>query len=203
MKFYLVRHGQSEANVTKTIAGQSATPLTDLGRKQARALGLRLKEMKIKFDVVYSSDIPRASETASIICHELGITDIVHDIRLREGDAGVLTDRQTESLTKDERNFWDSMLIDHDKKPEGGESVNEQYRRTSDAFLEIVESHPEDSAILIIGHGGTLYHILIRTLELLPPKLDEWFGNCMLNIAERNSSDNSWTLTMFNNKSRI
>ncbi|NHI89791.1 MAG: hypothetical protein EAX87_09725 [Candidatus Thorarchaeota archaeon] len=40
MRFYLVRHGQSEANVTKTISGHSETPLTELGQAQAEAIGM-------------------------------------------------------------------------------------------------------------------------------------------------------------------
>ncbi|MHA2077850.1 MAG: hypothetical protein ACW99X_09645, partial [Candidatus Thorarchaeota archaeon] len=63
---------------------------------------------------------------------------------------------------------------------------------------EIVENHPENSTILIVGHGGTLYHILKRTLDILPD-MDEWFGNCMLNILERVSHLSAWRLTMLNN----
>ncbi|MFW9833803.1 MAG: histidine phosphatase family protein [Candidatus Thorarchaeota archaeon] len=39
LRFYLVRHGQSEANVTKKISGHSETPLTELGQAQAEAIG--------------------------------------------------------------------------------------------------------------------------------------------------------------------
>ena len=70
MRFVLVRHGQSTANVAKIIAGHNAAPLTDLGRSQAKSLGKKLLEMGVKFDAVYSSDLRRASETATIFSPE-------------------------------------------------------------------------------------------------------------------------------------
>ena len=199
MRFVLVRHGQSTANVAKIIAGHNAAPLTDLGRSQAKSLGKKLLEMGVKFDAVYSSDLRRASETATIICNEIGIEDIIFDKRLREGDAGIFTGKNVDYLTKKERALFDSILVNLDERIPGGESNNEQMMRTKEAFLEIVGNHLETSNILIVGHGGTLYHILKRTLDILPDT-DEWFGNCMLNILERDSHESTWKLTMFDNK---
>jgi broad specificity phosphatase PhoE len=200
VRLVIVRHGQSTDNVTRTISGHG-TPLTELGKAQAKSLGQKLLEMGIKFEAVYSSDMRRASETATIICNEIGIENIIIDKRLREGDAGIFTGKRYDDLTKDERDLFDSSLVNLDERIPGGESNNEQMMRTKEAFLEIVENHLEDSTILIVGHGGTLFHILKRTLDLLP-ETDEWFGNCMLNVLERDSHDSTWNLTMFNN-SRI
>ena len=194
-----MRHGQSTANVAKIIAGHNAAPLTELGRGQAKSLGTKLQEMGVRFDAVYSSDLRRASETATIICSEIGIEDISFDKRLREGDAGVFTGKKFHELNQEERELFDSILVNLDERIPGGETNNEQMMRTKEAFLEIVENHSEDSIILIVGHGGTLYHILKRTLNILPDT-DEWFGNCMLNILERGSHESAWNLTMFNNK---
>lgn len=197
MKLVIVRHGQSTDNVTRTISGLSS-PLSDIGREQAKSLRQKLVEIGIKFEAVYSSDMLRASETATLICTEIGIEDIVYDKRLREGDAGILTGKRIDDLTKEEKEIFDSSLVNLDERIPGGESNNEQMMRTKEAFLEIVENHAEDSTILIVGHGGTLYHILKRTLDILP-EIDEWFGNCMLNIVERDSPSSAWNLTMLNN----
>ena len=197
MRIYIIRHGQSVDNATGTISGPTA-PLSDLGRVQAKSIGQKLLEIGIGFDVVYSSTFQRASETARIICNELGIEVIIFDKRLREGDAGILTGRRFDDLTKEERSFFDSTLVNLDTRIPGGESNNEQMMRTKEAFLEIIENHPEESTILIVGHGGTLFHILKRTLDLLPD-MDEWFGNCMLNILERDSNNSAWNLAMLNN----
>ena len=201
MKLYLVRHGQSENNVTRTISGHSATPLTELGRLQAENLGNTLLGMSSSIDFVYSSDLERASETTKLICKILGIEKIHYDARLREGNAGIFTGRCVDDLTLEEKKVFDNIIVDLDSRIPGGESTNEQYHRTREVFLEIVEAHTEESIILIVGHGGTLYHILNRELEVLPPKMDEWFGNCQLQILERTTSENPWKLTMFNNRS--
>jgi len=197
VRLFLVRHGQSTDNVTRTISGHDS-PLSDLGREQAKLFGQKILEIGIKFESVYSSDMRRASETARIICNVLSIDDIIFEKRLREGDAGIFTGRRFDDLTEEESAFFDSTIVNLDTRIPGGESNNEQMMRTKEAFLEIVENHPEDSTILLVGHGGTLFHILRRTLDILPDT-EEWFGNCMLNILERDSHNSSWNLTMFNN----
>lgn len=201
MKFYLVRHGQSEANVHRIIAGHGEYPLTDLGKEQAKSLGQEFLKKGIKFDAVYASDIVRASETVNIIGKEIGFKNITFDKRLREGAAGVFKGKYWDDLTEDESEFLDStMRVDKDVKIPDGESNLDMTIRIKEAFLEIIENNQENSTILIVGHGGTLYHILIRVLNLLPEKLEEWFGSCMLNIIERKSAEDTWKITMFNNK---
>jgi probable phosphoglycerate mutase len=194
MKIIIVRHGQSVDNVTRTISGPD-TLLSDLGREQAKSLGKELLEKGMNFDAVYSSTYVRARETATIICNELKIDNIIFEERFREGNPGVFAGRRADSLTKDEKEFWDSLLVNIDLKPPGGESLTEQRLRHAEAFYEVVENHPENSTILIVGHGGTLYHILKNALNLLPER-EEWFGNCKINIIERSSEKSDWKLTM-------
>ena len=91
-------------------------------------------------------------------------------------------------------------MIDLNLKTPGGESNKNMTVRVKEAFLEIINNHPEASTILLIGHGGTLYHILVMILNLLPSKLEEWFESCLMNILERKSKDEGWNLTRFNNK---
>jgi len=186
--------------VTRTISGHSATPLTELGRVQAENLGNTLLGISPSIDCVYSSDLARASETAEIICRIIGINKIHYDARLREGNAGIFTGRRVIDLTVEEKKIFDNIIIDLDSRIPQGESANEQYQRTRDAFLEIIENQPEESTVLIVGHGGTLFHILYGVLELIPYKMDDWFGNCQLQIITRTSDDDPWKLTMFNNK---
>jgi len=201
LRILLVRHGQSEANAHRIIAGHGVYPLTDLGKEQAKSLGQEFLKKGIKFDAVYSSDIVRASETVKIICSEIGFKNIIFDKRLREGDAGVFEGEYWDGLTEEESDFLDStMRVDKDVKIPDGESNLDMTIRIKEAFLEIIENNHENSTILIVGHGGTLYHILIRVLNLLPEKLEEWFGSCMLNIIERESAEDTWKITMFNNK---
>ena len=61
MKLYVARHGQSEANLTKSYAGQTDSKLTPQGRQEA--LEIRPILEGISFDRVYSSDLSCAIET--------------------------------------------------------------------------------------------------------------------------------------------
>jgi len=200
MRFFLVRHGQSEDNVLKRISGQSDVALTTLGKTQARALGEWLLERKVNFDVVYASDLPRAHQTAKIVCKMLGIKEIILDKRLREFNTGILTGRLSKSLTEEERELQQAIYLDLSRKIPGGESINDMVQRIREVFFEIVAKQPEDSTILLVAHGGTLYHILIRILHLLPEELDEWFGNCQVTVLERKSEKAPWQVTIFNNE---
>ena len=56
---YLVRHGETAANVTATLQGQSDVPLNENGLEQARLVGKRLRNTP--FDAIWSSDLSRAA----------------------------------------------------------------------------------------------------------------------------------------------
>ena len=64
MKLFLIRHGQSTANLVKTYAGQTDAPLTEQGRLEAEQIRPILG--KFSFDRVYSSDLTRAIDTQRI-----------------------------------------------------------------------------------------------------------------------------------------
>ena len=69
-KLYFVRHGESEMNATGQFAGTTNTPLTKLGRRQAKLAGKKSKDLKI--DLIISSPLSRAHDTAKIIAKEVG-----------------------------------------------------------------------------------------------------------------------------------
>ena len=79
----LVRHGETDWNRLGRWQGHSDTPLNARGREQARELAPQLDGV----DVVYSSDLARARETAEILAEELG-ADVRLDARLRERGFG-------------------------------------------------------------------------------------------------------------------
>ena len=64
---YLVRHGETEANVTNTLQGQSDVRLNEKGIRQAQLVGKRLRDQH--FDVILSSDLSRAAVTAAEIAN--------------------------------------------------------------------------------------------------------------------------------------
>jgi alpha-ribazole phosphatase len=65
MKLWLVRHGETEANVAGLYSGHAPTPLTPRGVAQARALGERLRA--VPFDKVFCSELARTGTTADLL----------------------------------------------------------------------------------------------------------------------------------------
>lgn len=95
MKLYFVRHGQSTANLTRIHCGWMTCPLTDLGREQAHQASRILQG--ITFEKVYSSDLPRALETASLVAPNQYIepTSLIREINV-----GILQERTVEACTE-------------------------------------------------------------------------------------------------------
>ena len=83
----LVRHAQSEANRDSVSLGREDSPLTDLGRRQAAAVGEALKDERIA--LVVSSPLGRAHDTAAAIAGHHGLEPVA-DERLIEMDVGEL-----------------------------------------------------------------------------------------------------------------
>jgi broad specificity phosphatase PhoE len=81
-QFVFLRHGESLGNAQSRWQGQSDYPLTEKGRAQAQALAERWKAENAKFDLVLSSPLGRARETAAIIASKLDLKIEFDDIWL-------------------------------------------------------------------------------------------------------------------------
>ena len=90
---YFIRHGESEANLRHLFAGQrDDSSLTEKGKSQALIEGNKLKELNINVDVIISSPLKRAFDTAKIVADAIGYgKEIVVDSRIIEYDMGDLT----------------------------------------------------------------------------------------------------------------
>jgi broad specificity phosphatase PhoE len=74
VRIFLIRHAQSESNLTKDDCHNGrhiGVPLSELGERQARALGRRLAASKVAFESIYASEAVRAQQTAALACAEL------------------------------------------------------------------------------------------------------------------------------------
>lgn len=86
---YLTRHGETWLNTTHRMQGWSDSPLTDAGELDAQHLGTGLAKAGVKFKAVYSADMVRHYETASLALGALRYKDEpVRDKRLREVSFG-------------------------------------------------------------------------------------------------------------------
>ncbi|CAN5338450.1 hypothetical protein BH18ACT12_BH18ACT12_04690 [soil metagenome] len=146
----LVRHGETDWNRDGRWQGLSDTRLNDRGREQARELVTQLDGI----DVVYSSDLARARETAEIVAERLNL-DVRFDERLRErgfGEWEGLNSVEIEVRFAEAHRLW--------KAGEGAGASNAEpfdafAARIHDFLEEILERHRGES-VLVVSHGGSI-----------------------------------------------
>ncbi|WLI75544.1 2,3-diphosphoglycerate-dependent phosphoglycerate mutase GpmB [Kosakonia sp. H02] len=164
LQVYLVRHGETQWNAERRIQGQSDSPLTDKGERQARQVADRAKALGITH--IIASDLGRTRRTAEIIADVCGC-DIMLEPRLRELDMGVLERRHIDSLTEEEEG-WRRQLVngtDNGRIPDG-ESMQELSDRMHAALASCLQL-PEGSRPMLVSHGMAL-GCLVSTILGLP-----------------------------------
>ncbi len=149
-KIILVRHGQDKDNADNILNGRRNTELTGLGRQQAKKVAEKLKNNDIQ--IIYSSPLRRAYETARIIAQELSVDEVVTDEHLTEREFGVLTGKPVADIPK-----YSSKTLQTDKvlyfiEAEGAEDFPALYQRGKAIINEILQRH-SDKNILIVTHG--------------------------------------------------
>lgn len=161
MKFYIFRHGQTDWNKEQRIQGHSNTPLNDLGRSQAVELQRKLAGLEL--EIVYSSDLDRAYETAQIGANGLDI-EIIKDKRLREaqfGQAeGMLIDDIMKTFGKDSWERFMKLDPDHlDVCFPDGETRRNSILRMRSVINEII-NEGKYKRVGISTHGGVVRNLL-------------------------------------------
>jgi 2,3-bisphosphoglycerate-dependent phosphoglycerate mutase len=124
----LVRHGQSDWNLKNLFTGWRDIDLSPLGTEEARSAGQKLKARGLRFDVLFTSALVRAQNTAKLIVEALGQGGIEEhrDQALNERDYGDLS-----GLNKDDaRKKWGEEQVhiwrrSYDVQPPGGESLRD------------------------------------------------------------------------------
>jgi broad specificity phosphatase PhoE len=146
----LVRHGETDWNRERRFQGHADQPLNATGREQAEALAAELADEGI--ELIYTSDLSRARETAEIIAARLG-AEVVPMRELREIDVG---DWQGLSWPEIEERFPDGAQKWHETGQgwANGETYDELGVRVVAALRKIAAAHP-DRRVLVVGHGGT------------------------------------------------
>ena len=143
MTLYVVRHGRVPSNDLGIVSGRNDEKLTEIGIKQAENMRDRLSATK--FDAIYSSDVPRALQTAKII-NTWGL-NINEDSRLAEREPGGLLGKDRKEIDK---NLWNSLTIERTK--EGAETLKSCLIRTKSILNEIEELY-QNSNVLIVTHN--------------------------------------------------
>jgi len=179
----LLRHGQTDWNINFLLQGVTDIPMNQTGIEQVKlaAKAIRAED----WDVVLTSPLSRARQTAEIIASQHGYTEIIEQELLIERSFG-----EAEGLSHEQ---WRAKYSNLDAIP-GGESRTQLAER-SRLLLETISQELAGKRVLAISHGA-----LIRTLIAIAsnnelPRDGERLGNASLNVVKH--SDNSWKVVNY------
>jgi broad specificity phosphatase PhoE len=163
----LVRHGETALNAARKFQGHSSVSLSERGREQAREAARALEAERITH--VFSSDLPRALQTAQIVAAPHG-RPIVTDTRLREFDFGAWEGLSWSEILE----RWPEVGAHAPTQaryyaPHGGESFDDVVARVQSFFDDVESTLEDDARVLIVAHAGTLHAALA---VLRPPGID-------------------------------
>jgi broad specificity phosphatase PhoE len=193
LRFYLVRHGETQANVEEMVVGQSDSPLTPNGEDQVQALGTSLQEEDTPFFWrIYSSDLPRTQRTTHILLDSLNSSS--DDRSSSNGEATstssstasstpnmIRWDRRLRELAKGARQGYPKhyteaqALLERQRLGEQApllETLDEGWERIFDWWREVIADATTDTCsstngvrnVLVVGHAGIFRVFLQRLL---------------------------------------
>lgn len=165
MDIYLIRHGESLGNKTKTYLGHTDLDLSERGYMQAECASKYILE-NIKVDKIYSSDLIRAYNTVLPVAKALNI-NIITDKNLREINAGLWENQKYDYLMEKYKETYNLWLTDiGNAKCDGGESVTDLQKRFMTKLEEIAKNNEGKS--VLIGTHATPIRITNCTVSGLP-----------------------------------
>jgi len=144
---YFVRHGQTDFNLNKVIAGQFDVLLNEKGIAQAKQTAIDLKE--IKFDLCFCSPLMRAKQTCAEILVYHDNLQPVYDDRLKARYYGKLQQQPSNVLTF---NRWQAGKFETETKALEIESIMDVYKRVASFFDELNKKYSHKN-ILVVAHS--------------------------------------------------
>ena len=179
-KLILLRHGQSQWNLENRFTGWKDVPLTIQGINEAKKAGKLIRKNNIRIDLIFSSALQRANETARLVVIEIDQQHLWNEKKelimsknqsLNERDYGDLVGlNKKETADKYGKEQVHKWRRSYDVSPPGGESLKDVVLRVQPYFDNIIQ--PEiinKKNILIAAHGNSLRATMIR-VGLYQPK---------------------------------
>jgi probable phosphoglycerate mutase len=178
----IVRHGETAWNAEHRVQGQLDVPLNAVGEAQALAAAKVLASER--FDVLYSSDLQRARQTAAPTADRISL-EVILEKDLRERHYGIF-ERLTyaEVKTRFPEDYARFLAHDPEFSFRTGEALKDFYARSIAAVTGITERHP-GANVLVFTHGGVL-DMFYRYVKGMPLSASRDFGipNAGLNRLE-------------------
>ncbi|MGN0664064.1 MAG: histidine phosphatase family protein [Negativibacillus sp.] len=155
---YLVRHGETDSNISHCFQGRSNIPLNENGRRQSDLLGQALKDHSI--DGIFSSYLDRAKETAQRIGVYHPEAPVLVYPGLEEVDVGLAEGKTLSWIAENYPELYRCMSEEPAKiQYPQGESCRQVYERMIKAVEGIVEQH-RGKTLVVVSHGFTIQNYI-------------------------------------------
>jgi probable phosphoglycerate mutase len=198
-RILLVRHGETDWNATGRIQGHRDAPLNAAGREQARRAARRLAGEPVR--ALYSSDLARAFETATIIGQSLRLT-VVTSPRLRERLYGAwegLTSAEIQARYPEQFTEWRARSTDF--APPQGETRTQLLTRALAELQTIARRHAREM-VVVVTHGGFCYVLINYILGSVDGDRREFtFGNASIHTLE--VTGDQWSVISMNETAHL
>jgi 2,3-bisphosphoglycerate-dependent phosphoglycerate mutase len=171
-KLILLRHGQSQWNLENRFTGWRDIPLSNQGIQEAKNAGQLMKKNNISVDLIFSSVLQRANETAKLAIKEMYMEKLWknnelimnRNKNLNERDYGDLVGLNKEETAnkygKEQVHIWRRS---YDVPPPGGESLENVVQRVKPFFDKFIAPEiKNEKNILIVAHGNSLRASMIQ-----------------------------------------
>jgi probable phosphoglycerate mutase len=203
-RLLLIRHGESNVTVRQVVGGErTCDGLSPLGVLQAEALRSRFETgVEPMVDVLVTSTLPRAQQTAAILAPVLGPVPIVVEADLVEHRPGAADGVR---FTEFGARFGSFDLREHPDRPlaPGGESLRDFFERTRSVIAELVVRY-SGTTLCVVCHGGVIDNALrdLLGVGLLAP-FDLWTLNTSITELRLSPGDDRWTLLRYNDAAHL
>lgn len=167
----LITHGQTDWSKENRIQGNLEIPLNEQGRKESIQIA---KSLNIPIDVIYTSQLSRAYQTADIITKRLGIKKKSKRLKeLNEINQGLWQGLPVEQIRKRYKKIFTKWKnYPTSVKPPQGESLAQVYDRVITTVQKIADKYPSQN-ICLVTHKIVTALIKIHYLNLDMDKIWE------------------------------
>lgn len=187
-KLIIVRHAETDGNHADIFHGWTNVDISEKGKKQAEKLAERLKNQEI--DVLYSSSLTRAIQTAEYISNVKGISIIKSDglKEINGGDWENVEYKKLPELFPKEHHTWRNAL--HLHQMPNGESMIEFQKRLINEISKIVKEN-KGKSICIVTHGNAIKALMCYFHNLMIEDISSinWTENTSISIININDKN--------------
>ena len=176
----LLRHGQTDWNIDLRLQGSTDIPLNETGKSQALTAAAHLHPEN--WDVIITSPLSRARDTAAIVAQSLGMQVVI---------VPELIERSFGTAEGMDHASWRKLYESH-VPIEGLESLEDLKARTL-LLLDLIANEYSGQRVLAVSHGAFIRKVLNIVSEGELPREGERLSNASLNRFMH--ADGIWTIS--------